>query len=241
MRADVSLGIVPGPEMSPLLTRRSAWRDRRDRFGALLGATVAAFAVEGITMPHIWDQVVLTALLSGTLLLALWAADARPIVLRVALLVALVVLGISVAEAAAGRIDNAAVRLSNLMLVLLAPPAVVVGVVRSMRARSKVTVEAVFGVLCLYILIGLFFVQLYGAIDRINGHFFANNLNATLSECVYFSFTTLTTIGYGDITTAGNLGHTLAVTEGLVGQIYLVTIVSLLVGNLGRAARGTQP
>jgi Ion channel len=227
--------------MSRLLTRTSAWRDQRDRFGALLGATVAAFAVEGITTPRIWDQVVLTALLSGTLLLALWAADARPIVLRVALIVALVVLGISVAEAAAGHVDNAAVRLANLMLVLLAPPAVVVGVVRSMRARSKVTIEAVFGVLCLYILIGLFFAQLYGAIDRISGHFFANNLNTTLSECVYFSFTTLTTIGYGDITTAGNLGHTLAVTEGLVGQIYLVTIVSLLVGNLGRAARRTEP
>jgi hypothetical protein len=223
--------------MARLLTRSAAWRDRRDRFGALLGATVAAFAVEGIATPRIWDQVVVTALLSGTLLLALWAADAKPIVLRVASIVALVVFVISVVEAAAGHVDNAAVRLSNLLLVVLAPPAVVVGVVRSMRARNKVTVEAVFGVLCLYILLGLFFAQLYGAIDRVDGgHFFANGLQATPSECVYFSFTTLATIGYGDITTASNLGHTLAVTEGLVGQIYLVTIVSLLVGNLGRAA-----
>ncbi len=241
MHGNPPLGIVPGPEMSPLLTRSSAWRDRRDRFGALLGATVAAFAVEGIATPRVWDQVVVAALLSGTLLLALWAADAKPIVLRVALVVALVVLAISVAEAAAGRVDNAAVRLANLLLVLLAPPAVIVGVVRSMRARSKVTVEAVFGVLCLYILIGLFFAQLFGAIDRVSGHFFANNLNATPSDCVYFSFTTLATIGYGDITTAGNLGHTLAVSEGLVGQIYLVTIVSLLVSNLGRSRGRTEP
>ena len=227
--------------MARLLTRSRAWRDRRDRFGALLVATVAAFAVEGIATPRVWDQVLVTVLLSGTLLLALWAADAKPIVLRVAVILALVVLAISVADAAAGHVDNAAVRIANLLLVLLAPPAVVIGVVRSMKARNKVSVEAVFGVLCLYILLGLFFAQLFGAIDRVTHSFFANNLKATPSDCVYFSFTTLATIGYGDITAAGNLGHTLAVTEGLVGQIYLVTIVSLLVGNLGRAARRTEP
>jgi hypothetical protein len=241
MRANAALGIVQAPDMVRLLIRSGAWRDRRDRFGALLGATVAAFAIEGIATPRVWDQVLVTALLSGTLLLALWAADVKPIVLRVAIVVAVVVFAISVAEAAAGHVDNAAVRFANLLLVLLAPPAVVIGVVRSMRARNKVTVEAVFGVLCLYILLGLFFAQLYGAIDRITHSFFANGLQATPSECVYFSFTTLATIGYGDITTAGNVGHTLAVTEGLVGQIYLVTIVSLLVGNLGRAARRTEP
>jgi hypothetical protein len=60
-------------------------------------------------------------------------------------------------------------------------------------------------------------------------------VKATPSDCVYFSFTTLATIGYGDITASGNFGHTLSVTEGLIGQIYLVTIVSLFVGNLGRA------
>ena len=191
-------GIVPGPEMSPLLIRAAAWRDRRDRFGALLAATVTAFAVEGIATPRVWDQVLVTALFSGTLYLALWAADARPVVLRVAAVVGLLVLALSI-------------------------------------------VEAVLGVLCLYLLIGLFFAQLFGAIDRVSGSFFSNNLQATPSECVYFSFTTLTTIGYGDITTAGNLGHTLAVTEGMVGQIYLVTIVSLLVGNLGRRAPQREP
>jgi hypothetical protein len=222
--------------MSPALLRNSAFRDRRDRFGLLLGATTAAFAVEGIATPGVWDQVVVTLLLAGTLLLALWAADIRPIVMQVATGVALVVVAISVAEAASGTVDNVAVRIANLMLVLLAPPAVIVGVLRTMRAHNKVTITSVLGVLCLYILLGLFFAQLYGAIDRIiGGQFFANNVQGTVSNCVYFSFTTLSTIGYGDITTSGNFGHTLAVSEGLVGQIYLVTIVSVFVGNLGRA------
>ena len=226
------------PTMSSALFRTSAWRDRRERFGVLLGATVTAYAVEGITTPKLWDQVLVTALLAGTLILALWAADVRQIVIRAAAVVAAGLLALSVIEAAAGNVDNAAVRIANTLLVFLAPPAVVVGVVRSVRARNRVTVEAVLGVLSFYILLGLFFAQLYGAIDRVNGgHFFANNVLATPSDCVYFSFTTLTTIGYGDITAAGNFGHTLSVSEGLVGQIYLVTVVSLLVGNLGRTRR----
>ena len=225
--------------MSPLLTRAAAWRDRRDRSGVLLAATVTTFAIEGIATPKVWDQVVVTALLGSTLVLALWAADARPGVLRVVIAAASLVFVFSVVEAAAGKVDNGAVRLANLLLVWFAPIAVVIGVVRSLKARNKVTVEAVLGVLCLYILLGLFFAQLYGTIDRIHGSFFAGNVNATLSDFVYFSFTTLTTIGYGDFTAGGNLGHTLAVTEGLLGQIYLVTIVSLLVGNLGRT-RGAQ-
>ena len=52
-------------------------------------------------------------------------------------------------------------------------------------------------------------------------------------NCLYFSFVTLTTVGYGDVLTRSDLGHTLAVTEALVGQIYLVTVVALLVSDLG--------
>ena len=49
---------------------------------------------------------------------------------------------------------------------------------------------------------------------------------------MYFSFTTLATVGYGDFVAEANLGHTLSILEALIGQIYLVTIVSLIVSNL---------
>ena len=94
--------------------------------------------------------------------------------------------------------------------------------------------EAVFGVLCLYILLGMSFAFIYGAIGRLAGRFFAQGSSASVAHCLYFSFTTLTTVGYGDLTAASNLGHTLSVSEALLGQIYLVTVVSLIVGNLGR-------
>jgi Ion channel len=221
--------------MVRVLFRRSDSHARPERYGLLLAATVAAFVVQGVATPEPWEEVLVTALLGSTLMLALWAADARPQVTRTAGAVALLVLAFSVIEAANGDVTGAAPRLANLLLVILAPPAVVVGVIRSLRAQGGVTVEAVFGVLCLYILVGMMFALIYGAIDRIGpGSFFTNNATATPSNCLYFSFTTLTTVGYGDLTASSNLGHTLSVCEALLGQIYLVTVVSVIVSNLRR-------
>jgi hypothetical protein len=81
----------------------------------------------------------------------------------------------------------------------------------------------------------MFFAFIYGTIDRFGGDpFFAGGQSATVANCLYFSFSSLTTAGYGDFTARTNLGHTLSVSEALLGQIYLVTIVSLIVANLGR-------
>jgi hypothetical protein len=216
-------------------------RERRERFGLLLGALIGAFAVEGVTEPGPWGQVIVTALLATTLILAFWVAEVRPRFMQLAVAVAVAMVAFSAVEAVTGQVDSAATRLANMLLVVLAPPAIVTGVVRSLRARNTVTVEAVFGVLCLYLLAGMFFGFLYGAIARFSGSFFAQNVHATVSNCLYFSFTTLTTVGYGDYTAASNLGHTLSVAEALTGQIYLVTVVSVIVGNLGRSRTGGRP
>ena len=54
---------------------------------------------------------------------------------------------------------------------------------------------------------------------------------------LYFSFVTLSTVGYGDLTPAGASPRSFAVAEMLFGQIYLVTVVSLIVSNLTAARR----
>ena len=143
---------------------------------------------------------------------------------------------IVVAVLAAAGVSNVAVaRISGFLLVFFAPPAIVIGVLRGLREAGSATIRAVMGVLCIYLLMGMLAAFLYGAIDRVGSEpFFTNGVPATTSRCLYFSFTTLTTVGYGDLTAASNLGHTLAVSEALLGQIYLVTVVALLVSNLGR-------
>ena len=209
---------------------------RRERYGLLLGAIVLAFAVQGISSTDETEQVIVSALLGATLLLSLWCAEAKPIVMRGGALVVVAVFLASLLETVLGTPGGGATRLANALLVSLAPPAIIVGVVRSLRARQGVTLEAVFGVLCVYLLIGMLFAFLYGSIDRLGGSpFFAGGQPASVADCLYYSFTTLTTVGYGDLTAHSNLGHTLSVSEALVGQIYLVTIVSLIVANLGRS------
>jgi hypothetical protein len=90
-----------------------------------------------------------------------------------------------------------------------------------------------FGVLCVYLLAGMTFGFIYGVIGAVgNDPFFAQIPGGDQSDFLYFSFITMLTVGYGDLTAAGNLGRALAVLEALFGQIYLVTIVALLVSRL---------
>jgi hypothetical protein len=92
-----------------------------------------------------------------------------------------------------------------------------------------------------YLQIGLFFVFLYSAIVALDSEpFFANGSDGSTPILLYFSYVTLTTVGYGDYTAAGDLGRTLAAVEALVGQLYLVTVVSVIVGLMVGARRERQ-
>jgi hypothetical protein len=82
-------------------------------------------------------------------------------------------------------------------------------------------------------LIGILFVYLYGVLAVLgSGDFFAQGTDGTRSLRLYFSFVTLATLGYGDYTAAGELGRTLAVVEALLGQLYLVTVIAVLVSRI---------
>jgi Ion channel len=214
----------------------------RERFGLLLGSIAIGFAIQGIATPSEWQEVAISALLGSTLLLALWAAEAPPTRVRVGAVVVVALVVVSFVEALSHNPSGGATRITNGLLVLLAPPVIIRGIVRILRAKQTVTVEAVFGVLSVYILLGMLFGFVFGSIDRLGGApFFAGGQPGTVANCLYFSFTTLTTVGYGDLTARTDLGHTLSVSEALIGQIYLVTIVSLIVANLGRSRPGPPP
>jgi hypothetical protein len=210
----------------------------RHRYGLLLVTTIVSLAVQGIVPPSAWQQVAVTALAGASLLLAFRAAGLSGRLVIFAAALATAILAVSAIGATAGGIGDGTVRAMNAALVALGPPAVAVGVVGDLRSSGQVRLEAVMGVLSLYVLLGMLFGFVYGAIDRFGSDpFFASGASATVSRCLYFSFTTLTTVGYGDLVARSDAGHTLAVFEALLGQIYLVTVVSLIVSNLGRPAR----
>ena len=111
----------------------------------------------------------------------------------------------------------------------------VVGLARMLRVRG-VTIQAVAGALAVYLLLGLLCSLIVTVAARASsGDFFSQGTDGSQSQHVYFSFTTMTTTGFGDLTPANSLGRAIAVVAMLVGQIYLVTIIGLLVGSLRRA------
>jgi hypothetical protein len=212
-------------------------RVKQHRYGLLLITLFLLLIVQGVGPHGAVQQLLVTALAGAAAALAVRAAGLPSRVVRLAAILAVLVLTISAVRAIIGGIGEGAALLMNAALVALGPPALVLGIVRDLRHTGQVRLAAVMGVLSLYLLIGMVFAFTYAALDAIAGPFFANTRDATTSECLYFSFTTLTTVGYGDFVARTDLGHTLAVVEALIGQIYLVTVVSLIVSNLGRPAR----
>jgi hypothetical protein len=116
--------------------------------------------------------------------------------------------------------------------------ATIVELVRGMARLLKqdgVTVQALAGGIGIYLLLGMLFAVVIGVLgDAASTPYFAQGTDGSASQHVYFSFTTMTTVGYGDLSPATRPGRALAVFEMLLGQIYLVTVISLLVSRAQR-------
>ncbi|HUA12254.1 MAG TPA: potassium channel family protein [Solirubrobacteraceae bacterium] len=209
---------------------------RRVRFGVLLGAVFAAFLISGIAEPGEAGQVSRLLLNGLTLVLALIAAEAPMRRVRRVAGAVVVLAVVGVLASIIGHPDSTTGRGLDAVLLGCSIPVVIIGTIRNLNRSGTVTLEAVFGVLSVYVLFGMFFAALFGFIAEIEGaSVFGPNAASTVAHCIYYSFTTLTTIGYGDLTTKTNFTHTLSVSEALLGQIYLVTVVSLIVSNLGQS------
>jgi voltage-gated potassium channel Kch len=106
---------------------------------------------------------------------------------------------------------------------------------RQLVTHLRVSGSTILGALCMYLLIGLFFASIYALANVVGPDpFFAQVASAKATDFLYFSYVTLATVGYGDLTAAGDVGRMLAVTEALLGQLFLVTVVALIIGNVGR-------
>lgn len=115
---------------------------------------------------------------------------------------------------------------------------------------KSVTSDTIFASLCIYLLVGLIFAFFYSLIEDLHPDAFLINRNlfaelphgrhvfSKLYYLMYFSFTTLTTLGFGDILPASPWTRVLSSIEAIIGQLYLVVLVSRLVGlHISEAAR----
>jgi hypothetical protein len=198
------------------------------RYGILLLVLIATYLLSAFTTGRLITGLQV-ALFLVLLLIALRTA---PLTRRTARLIGAVALAGSAAAAAvvltgtdagAGAAD-----IWNGLLLL----ATAIVIVRRVLGQPAVTLQSIYGALSAYIIIGLMFAAFYGSIGRLdNSPFFANGQPANVKTYQYFSFATLTTLGYGDFTAAGNNGRAIAVLEALTGQVFLATLVARLVAG----------
>jgi hypothetical protein len=208
----------------------------------LLGAT---FVVMAAGPPDQWTRV-LTVFLQGlTLMAALLASRVSRRLFRIAAVVALIslVTAVTSISVSTSTQPTAVFFLLNILLVATVP----VVIARALWQRKIVDIQTVLGAVCIYVLLGMMFAFVYAAINGLDtGSFFVQTSHATTPDFLYFSFITQTTVGYGDFTAAGDLGRALCVLEALTGQLYLVTVIAVLVsrlsgGNNTLAAGGDTP
>jgi hypothetical protein len=212
------------------------------RFGIVLALIVVAIFFTMAAPRGDGARFVSVVLQASVLVAAVIASKAHPWVIRLSVVAALIgIAGSAAALFGTGQFGNSSAGLVALLYVLLTPPALVSGLIKQFREEHTVTIHSMFGVLCLYLLVGLVFAVGYAEIQLLSDTDFFTTKEGGRDDFLYFSYATLTTVGYGDLVAATNLGRSLAITEALIGQIYLVTVVALIVSNIGRPRPGDLP
>ena len=200
------------------------------RYGLVLLLLLLTFVVLMTGSSSSWLRPLTVILTGATLLAALTAADTAPRLRRLAMVCVVIAVIGSVSLVPLGRSGDAAEGLVNVALVVLAP----IAIARSVLRRRVIDTRTVLAALCIYVLFGMLWAFVYTATGNVGStSFFAQPIKATSADYLYFSFITQLTVGYGDLTAATNVGRSCAVLEALVGQLYLVTIVAVLVSRLG--------
>jgi hypothetical protein len=198
------------------------------RYGLLLLVLIATYLLSAFRTGR-WIEAFQLVLFTGAALLALRSSSVSRRAVRLVLVAAIAglpVMLILLANPATGTTGRG---IANLWtgLVLLAA---VVMIVRRVLSFGTVTVQSIYGALSAYLVLGLMFAAFFAAIWHLSGEsFFARGETASTQHFQYFSFTTLTTLGYGDYTAAQNSGQAVAVLEALTGQVFLATLVARLV------------
>jgi len=214
------------PKMS-----RERWLQRAERvsdaFGLVLVLVLTTYVLTSLLSNRGWSAVVLTVATSVTSVIALTSSHARPRLVRTAIwLSALTILLASLAAASGGRTWLNFASVVQITLLTIAMGAVLHRVVSTAEVGSR----TILGALSVYTVLGILFTFLYGTVERIQGSaFFEGVAHPASSDFLFFSYTTLTTTGYGDLVPGGQPGRMLAGLEMMIGQIFLVTLVAGLV------------
>jgi Ion channel len=206
------------------------------RYGAVLAIVVVFVVLEVLSPGADWSRAVGLALAGAALGVSVATSRQRAEVRRVRTFVVGCAALILVIAIWTGVLSDAVTFVVGTVVVALIPIALIGGLMRLVNDKG-VTVQAVAGAVAIYLLIAMLFASVIGFVSVIDKPYFAQP-NVNNGDLVYYSFTVMTTTGFGDYTAGKPIGHALAVLEMLIGQLYLVTVLGILIGNFaGRRLR----
>jgi Ion channel len=211
-----------------------------DAFGLVFLLVLLTYVLTSLLNNRGWSAVLLTLATSATSIVALTSSHARPGLVRSALwLSGLTVL---LAIVAAASDEHSWLNLASAVQITLL--AVAMGaVLHRVVVAAEVGFRTILGAISVYAVLGILFTFLYGMVDRIqSAPFFEGVAHPGGSDFIFFSYTTLTTTGFGDLVPAAQPGRMISGLEMMVGQIFLVTLVAGLVSlwRPGEALRARQ-
>ena len=210
-----------------------------DAYGLVLVLILITFAVMMTLPPEGWGGRVTAVAVAGlTAIVAFTSSDVRAGRVRLAVVVAVAAVVVAlIAEAIpAERLVGVAFGAVSILLAIAA----VTILRRVLVGAREVDFRTINGAVSVYALLGLLFALFYLAVGRMTDRrFFTGVGEARSSDYLFFSYTTLTTTGYGNLIPAGTIGQSFAVFEMLVGQVFLVTLVAGLVSKWRPGARQT--
>jgi hypothetical protein len=224
---------------SPASAGDDRWQQRalrvRDAFGLVLLLVLVTYVLASLVSNRDWGAVLLTLSTSATSIVALTSSHAQPRVVRgAAAVAALAILLATVSAAFGGHLWLNLASLLEICLLIVAMAAVLQRVLTSGTVSSR----TILGAISVYTALGILFTWAYGTIDRLEGGgFFGESVQTQAGDFLFFSYTTLTTTGYGKMVPAGQVGRMLSGLEMMIGQVFLVTLVAGLV-SLWRPGEG---
>ncbi len=106
---------------------------------------------------------------------------------------------------------------------------------RQILFAKEIDANRLYGAVCVYLMLGVIWALLYGTLERLDPSAFSGSLSVGSEEgnleWLYYSFVTLTTLGYGDILPVSATARALAYSQAVVGVFYMAMLVAALVGS----------
>jgi voltage-gated potassium channel len=209
---------------------------KENNFFWLLGGLLITLLIAPIAADSFGQWLALAY--SATLLVGVWSLRGSRHVFRVGWLLVAVMLVTSIWDVTYPGRD---IKLANQLVFLLFGVLAMSFVVRAVLWHPRVSPNRIAGAICVYFLLGLNFALVYSMVFTSNNSAFngidpASSAHQVLVDLIYYSFVTLTTLGYGDITPASNMAQAFAYLEAATGVLYLAVMIAALVGSYAGAA-----